>query len=294
MTDLVSVGLPVYNGGAFLERALRSLREQDYEPLEILVSDNASTDETEAVCRDAAGADPRIRYERADRNRGAAWNYVNSFRMATGTYFKWAAHDDLCRPTLVSACVAALEADQHAVVAYPRTALIDLDDQPVADFYDGLELLEDTPVARLARLLAHQGEYHPVFGVMRREALACTSVMGAYLGADIVVVAELALQGRIAEVPERLFLRRYHDGTSMRANPDLRARAAWFDPDRRWRMPMPATRLAGELLRAVARAELDPGMRARCAGVVLRHWGLPRWRDIGGELKLAARTAVSR
>jgi len=294
-TALVSIGLPVYNGAAFLERALDCLRAQAYEPLEIVISDNASTDDTEAICRSAAGADCRIRYSRSELNRGAAWNYVNVFRGARGRYFKWAAHDDLCRPGFVARCVEVLETDPAAVLCYPRTELIDLDDCAVADFDDGLALDDGAPIGRLARLLDHEGEYHPIFGVIRREAVASSQIMGSYIGADIVTLAELALQGRFVEVPDRLFLRRYHVGTSVLANPDPRSRAAWFDPDQSGRRPMPTVRLTTELLRAVARSSLDRSERLHGAAVVARHWAAPRWRDIGGELKRSGlpRLAVS-
>jgi glycosyltransferase involved in cell wall biosynthesis len=290
---LVSIGLPVYNGAEFVARALRSLRDQDYERLEIIVSDNGSDDDTEAICRSVAVTDDRVRYLRSPRNRGAAWNYVTVFEAATGEYFKWAAHDDLCRPTFVSQCVAVLEDDPGAVLCYPRTELIDLDDRPTATFDDGLALGEEEPGARLARLLDHEGEYHPIFGVIRRDALAATQVMGGYVGADVVTLAELALRGRFVEVEERLFLRRYHRGTSVIANPDPRSRAVWFDPDHSSRRPMPTARLTVELLRAATRSPLPPATRSQAALTVARHWAAPRWRDIGGEVKRSLLTRVT-
>jgi len=283
---LVSIGLPVWNGERFVARALAALAAQDYEPLEVVVSDNGSSDDTEEICRTFVAADSRFRYYRSDENRGAAWNFVRVFSLSRGEYFKWAAHDDLCAPEFVRVCAAVLGASGGDVVlCYPSTALIDVDDRTVGEFEDGLALDEPAPHQRLARLLGRGIEYHPIFGLIRRKALAATQVMGAYVAADIVTLAELALMGRFAEVPERLFLRRYHDGTSVRANPDAADRATWFDPSRRWRSPMPASRLAVELTRAVSRSSLPGPERVRCAGVVARHWIVPRWRDMGGETK---------
>jgi hypothetical protein len=132
-------------------------------------------------------------------------------------------------------------------------------------------------------------EFHPIFGVIRRRALADTQVLGTYVGADVVTLAELALKGRFVEVPERLFLRRYHDGTSVRANPHPVDRARWWDPAKRWRAPMRSTRLTVELTRAIARSNVGPREKARCSLVVARHWVAPRWRDIGGEWKRTMR-----
>src|SRR5207302_9439263 len=67
----VSVGLPVYNGGDALRRTIDSLLGQTFGNIELHISDNASTDETSAICADYASADPRVRYHRQQRNIGA-------------------------------------------------------------------------------------------------------------------------------------------------------------------------------------------------------------------------------
>src|ERR1051326_2036095 len=105
----VSIGLPVYNGQQFLEEAINSLLAQTYSDFELIISDNASTDATEQICRAHAAADPRIRYYRNDKNRGPVWNLNRVFELARGELFKWAAHDDVCAPTLVERCVEVLE-----------------------------------------------------------------------------------------------------------------------------------------------------------------------------------------
>ena len=288
---LVSIGVPVYNGEAFVERALDALCAQDYEHLEIIISDNASTDNTAKLCRAAAERDERVTYLTSDVNRGAAWNFSRLVHVAQGPYFKWAAADDLCRPEFVSTCVAVLEADPSAVLCYPRTSLIDEDDLVVGDFVDDLAYDDESPVRRLARVCRHVGEYHAVFGVIRTNALRDTGLLGAFVASDIVTLAELALRGRFVEHPDRLFLRRYHAGTSVIANPDARSRAQWFDPSRAWRNPMPVLRLFGELVRAVHHAPLSPGQRLEADLAVARNWAVPRWRDIGGEVKRQLRAS---
>src|SRR5215469_6919606 len=105
----VSIGMPVYNGANYLRSSVPSLLAQDYEDFELLISDNASTDETESICRELAESDGRIRYFRNERNVGAAQNYNKVFRLASGTFFKWAAHDDECHPTMLRRCVEVLE-----------------------------------------------------------------------------------------------------------------------------------------------------------------------------------------
>ena len=288
---LVTIGLPTFNGSRYLGSTITSLVGQDLEDLELIISDNGSSDATESICRDAQGSDPRVRYQRVDVNRGAAWNYNHVLALARGRYFKWAADDDLCQPTFVRRCVEALEADPDLVLSFPQTTLIDeltheigpLDDQD-------LELRSHDPVVRLSQLLSHRTEWHPVFGVMRTEVLRRTRGIGSFVLADVVLLAELALRGQFDQVPERLFLRRYHDRRSAIANPLFNDHLAWYDPALRdQRYVMPNARVVRELVARVGESPLPTAARARATAVVLRRWALPHWRHIGGEAKLALR-----
>jgi len=58
----VSIGVPVYNGERYLAQALESIFAQTYQNFELIISDNGSSDGTEAICRGYAAADSRIRY----------------------------------------------------------------------------------------------------------------------------------------------------------------------------------------------------------------------------------------
>src|SRR3989339_68658 len=115
---LVSIGLPVHNGEHYLRKTLKSLLSQTYPFIELIISDNASTDGTEAICKAYERLDERIRYFRSDRNRGAAWNFNRVLELAGGTYFKWAAHDDLSAPDFLASCVRILETDRSVVLCY--------------------------------------------------------------------------------------------------------------------------------------------------------------------------------
>nr|WP_237394942.1 glycosyltransferase family 2 protein [Mycobacterium intracellulare] len=63
----ISVGIPVYNGGASLEQALRSISSQSFRDYEVIISDNASTDNTAQICREMAAINPRIKYFRQEK-----------------------------------------------------------------------------------------------------------------------------------------------------------------------------------------------------------------------------------
>src|SRR6516165_373080 len=70
----LSIGVPVHNGALFLRQALESLMAQTYEDFELIIADNASTDETESICQSFAAQDRRVRYHRSNKNLGAARN----------------------------------------------------------------------------------------------------------------------------------------------------------------------------------------------------------------------------
>ena len=92
---LVSIGLPTHDGESLIAQALESLLAQDHEHLEIVVSDNASTDRTPEIVREFMRRDSRIRHERVEELLSAPRNFNRAFSLTSGRYFMWAADDDL-------------------------------------------------------------------------------------------------------------------------------------------------------------------------------------------------------
>src|SRR5687767_4274622 len=146
----VSVGLPVFNGDAYLRNSIESILDQDFTDFELIVADNASTDATESICREFANRDCRVRYYRNDVNLGASRNYNKVFELATGEYFKWHAHDDECYPTMLSRCVAVLEeAIDSVAMVYPLAELIDEQGKVLQRPLDQIECADARPHQRL-------------------------------------------------------------------------------------------------------------------------------------------------
>ena len=271
---LVSVGMPVYNGERFIREAIESILAQTFSDFELIVCDNASTDRTEEIVRAYAARDRRIRYERSDRNRGAAYNYNRVTALARGKYIRHAAHDDVLGPANLARCVAVLEADPGIALAYPQMSRID-ENGHVLDTFSGSLVIDDAdPVARwraFHRLIAIGSMCDPVFGLFRASVLKATPVLRPLISADMILLGEIALRGRIAEIPEVLFFERWYPGTSVNANPTLDDRAAWFDPATRSN-PLNATphwRWLAAYLDAIARVPLTPVQRMRCAAILL-------------------------
>jgi len=264
---IVTIGVPAYNADRFLRQALESLLAQDFGDFVVVVSDNASTDRTQEICRDLAAQDHRLRYVRQPVNRGGAANFDAVFRLRHpgSRYFKWAAADDVHEPTYLSAVLEVLRDDPGVVLAHARTDDIDERGLRLREWGDqGLPVDDPDVAVRFAALSQRNYQCFAMFGLMPVAVLAATRLLGYYAESDRVLLAELSLRGRFADVPEVLFHRRQHAARSVRVHPTARARAAWFEPELAARPVFPEWRMGRGFMGAVLRAPLTPADRARC------------------------------
>jgi glycosyltransferase involved in cell wall biosynthesis len=274
-TPLVSIGLPVYNGEKFLRYALDSILAQTFTDFELIISDNASTDATRAICEEYAARDPRVRYFRNERNMGASYNYNRVTELSRGKYIRHASYDDVLAPTNIERCVEVMEADDGIALCYPQMSRIDEEGHVIDTFTDSLDLPDDDPVLRWRRfhdLCDADKMCDPVFGLFRGSVLKATPVLGRFASADVILLAEVALRGRVHEVREVLFFERWHAGTSVNANRTPDDRAAWFDPDvrGRWENHLPHYRWLREYIAIIGRAPLSPWQKLSCFAVLVR------------------------
>jgi len=194
---LVSIGLPVYNGGELLRRALDSLLAQNYANFELIISDNASTDGTWDILQEYAARDPRIRLYRNAHNKGSTYNFNRVYELATGEYFMWAAHDDVWEPGFVSLCVQHLLAHPDAAVCYAGQPATPFRRDPALDHAEAwrraLSLLDTWPAPAVA-----------VYGLFRRAALRPALPLLDVEGPDAIILMHMALAGPIVILPQAL------------------------------------------------------------------------------------------
>ena len=269
----LTVGLPVYNGEKYLAESLDALLGQSYGDFELIISDNASTDATEAICREYAAKDPRITYLRQPANIGATPNHNFVFEQSHTELFKWASYDDLYGRELLERCVAALDDDRELVLAHSWEAFIDATGEILLTVDYPLATDSPDPVERFRSMLFAVGG-DDFYGVMRSETLRRTPLHGSYHHADRTLMAEVALSGRFYQVPEVLFFRRDHPDRAERAKPTIRSRAANMEPRRAHRLSNPTARLLAEyvggFVGAIRRAPLSSAQRRRCYTHLLR------------------------
>jgi glycosyltransferase involved in cell wall biosynthesis len=217
------MGLPVFNGQEYLRECLDSLLAQTFTDFELIVSDNASSDATPDIVTEYARHDPRIRFVRSTTNRGVASNHRRVLGLAQGSLFKWCGADDRCAPDFLVECVAALDDNPDAVLAYPRSEVIDEAGEVIARTTEHLPLDSSDVVERFTTLLSAISITHnPYYGVMRRAQLERIRPLSGVLAGDRCLLAELALRGRFIEVPLYLFCRRTHEGNQRSLSDDQR------------------------------------------------------------------------
>lgn len=216
-TSPVSVGIPTFNRAATLERAVRSVLAQTYSNLEVIVSDDASTDDTQTLCRSLAAEDERVRYIRQAHNIGQFANFNLLYTEFRSPYVMVLNDDDWLEADYVERCLGALQEQPNCVAVSGRTRYWH-GETKLARLGSDLELSHEDGTRRVQAFLRLVGdgelESSTFFGVMRAEALRRAAPMPMALAGDILLVARLVFQGR-AYVLGDVHLNRSIGGTSI-------------------------------------------------------------------------------
>jgi glycosyltransferase involved in cell wall biosynthesis len=195
----VSVGLPVYNGGSALRRAIESVLSQSLPDVELVISDNASLDDTAAVCEEYARVDRRVRYFRQPENIGVTRNFGFVLQRATAPLFMWLGHDDWLDKEYLRRCVEVTRAD-------PAVTLV----CGVSRYYEGgefrhaghaLSAADEDRYLRVIRFFREVMDNGSFYGVMRRDMLLGITIP-TVLGADWIMIASVAFLGKIITVED--------------------------------------------------------------------------------------------
>ena len=243
MRPAVTIGLPVYNGARFLRRAVDALLAQTFTDFELVIADNASTDETPAIASEYAASDTRVRYVRAPVNAGVEANFLRVLREASGRYFMWAGCDDWWAPNFVEQTVDALERSPRAVVAMSDVQR-ENEDGAVLDTvrFDGpLDPSMLTP-GRLAMRLAAGRPYHLfVYGLFRADVLQSVFTgFAPVVAADRLFMCRVALVGGFAPVRGVLHKRLVRRASIAERYADEGIGQLWRGSAARWRLALRA------------------------------------------------------
>jgi glycosyltransferase involved in cell wall biosynthesis len=207
----VTVGIPTYNRVAGLRRALRSVLAQSERDLEVIVSDDGSSEETSQLVVEVAAGDPRVRYLRNNANRGLTANFNTVLQLARGRYVMLLADDDYLEENYVASCKASLDADS-------RLALVS--GSPIYHEPDGhtfagrdINLLERNPSRRVCRYFGVVTDNICIYGLIRRSLIEQVLPMRNCLAGDWLLIARIAFLGAV-QTNRDTHLHRSTDGTS--------------------------------------------------------------------------------
>jgi glycosyltransferase involved in cell wall biosynthesis len=261
----ITIALPVYNGADTLAPTIESVLSQSHPDLELVISDNASTDDTEEICRDIARADRRVVYRRHATNVGLLNNFVSAAESASGVRVRWLGDDDQIEPDYVARVLEAFAEDERRVLV--TTQMVYVGDEGVETVdtgYDPLPMSSSDPVERFAEMLRLLTSgftlLDPLYATMRRDL----AVMPRrnILREDQVFAARLALAGPWGHVPAPLALRRRGESSAA----DL-ARLLGVPG---WHRHIRALLQCRELSEWISRSSLDTAQRRRAHVEVLR------------------------
>ncbi len=269
----VGIGLPVHNGARFVGETIESVLSQTLGDVELIISDNASTDRTREICEEFARADERVRYHRQAENIGGSPNFNFVYGLARGDFFKWAPHDDVLHPEYLEACVSVLESNPSAVLCQSILQYIDEQGKELGEYSSDLRGSSSfDPATRFAAVVLSSHPAYEVMGVFRREALLGSLLMASFHLNDHALLAEVALRGRFVQVGRPLIRVRDHPDryTSTKFRPS--ERREWHDPRSSGRISLPTWQLYSELVRMVSRNVSSGRVRTKCYAHLLRWW----------------------
>jgi glycosyltransferase involved in cell wall biosynthesis len=285
---LVSVGLPVRNGGSCLEGTIRSILAQERDDLEVIISDNGSNDGTEDLCRALAQADDRVHYHRQPRNIGLFNNFRWVINRARGRYFRWIGHGDWLEPGYLDRSLERFATDDRLVVVTTQLSFIEPDGRAHTAPYRGRALASDRPVERFAEMLRLQNDDYrlldPLYGLVLRAPIAAIPRRNM-LQEDQVFAAKMALAGPWGHVPEVLA----HRGWAYEPASDL---ARKLDVPA-WQAPLATLLQCRELLDHLSTVPLSPADRRqahRCVARLFLHRNGQRVHRKLDRIVAAART----
>lgn len=227
----VTVGMPVYNGAHYVREALDSVLAQTYGDFELIVSDNASEDETQSICEGYCRRDSRIQYVRQERNIGMVPNFAFLADQAKGEFFNWLAHDDGFLPLYLEMMIDYLRNNPRTVVVASDLALVDEHGRHLG--VEALATIRGTIDWDLRRgeLFSYpmHNAYHAFYGLMRTDACR-RAVQQSWPkwdrnpGCDDIFMCCMAIEGEVSSIPVVLRHYRVHAQSEYAAERERSAR----------------------------------------------------------------------
>ncbi len=200
--ELLTIGIPAFNESKYIRQTIESCINQAGF---VVVSDNASTDDTQKICEELVAKYPNLKYVRHQQNQGGTENFNFLLREAKTKYFMWFGGHDYLDESYSTHMLHMLE-NSDAVGCYPASRQVDVNDKEIGiyDFWYASRLVSDSPSERIYTLIAHLHEVSALFGIYRT-AIAQKYLLKPMLGNDHIFICNMALKGRMIYSPRSIY-----------------------------------------------------------------------------------------
>ncbi|OEU70784.1 MAG: hypothetical protein BA874_01615 [Desulfuromonadales bacterium C00003068] len=195
---IVSIGMPVRNGAASISKALNSLQAQSYPALDIVVCDNASTDETPQIAAKYAEQDPRISLQRFETSVDIQDSYRRALDSRKGPYFMFAPADDSWSPEFIDSAVCRMQVDRTLSACCGHIEMVSDDGELKKS--RGTRSIKGRPQQRWRRGLLRVSDASRLYGLLRSDRLDGLIPSSAPQGWDHYSAAKIALRGAVAKI----------------------------------------------------------------------------------------------
>lgn len=211
---LVVLGVPVFNEARFLRATLESIRAQSHVDFAVFISDNASTDESESICREFAASDQRFEYHRHPSNLGAVENFEFLRRASESPFFAWVGAHDILQPDYLARHLASLRLRADVAVSFTRLEWIDEGGAVVRRKRNrGIRPPCVNPTFRFLWALVIGIDIDPIHGVWRRSIMTPKRLCPCF-ATDHLFLSNALYSGQFQELNARLYqLRRIRPTT---------------------------------------------------------------------------------
>jgi hypothetical protein len=286
---LVSVGIPTFQRADKLERAVESVMSQTHRNIELVISDNASQDHTEALCRALCARDSRVRYLRSTVNRGPTANFNTIFGELSGDYAMVLSDDDWLDADYLTSCLTELQRRPDLVLACGIGRYVR--DDRVVRYGVEMQLEEDTPSRRVVAYIRAVDENGLFYGLMARDALRRAAPLRNVIGNDWLLAAAIVAQGKATTLTSTS-INRELDGTSA----DFAKLTATLSLPH-WQARVPHLVIAWEMLADVGwRAPVyrELALPARMLLACRAAWAAIRWRSLAWHMTMPTFAALGK
>lgn len=206
----VCIGIPTHNRAHTLKQAITSILNQDYEHIELVISDNASSDDTQKLCEEFAIKDKRIKYIKQSYNIGPTNNFIEVLNNSNCDYFVWIGDDDWLDTDYISQCVKILVEDDSISLVSGRAKYY-IDDNYA---YDGkaITIMHDSAPLRVLSYYSQVTDNGIFYGVMRKNQISNVTINNT-IGGDWLIIAAIGYLGKLITL-ESTSVHRRLGGTS--------------------------------------------------------------------------------